>query len=111
LAKVGMSHFFSPNAVTILSYLIPILNIITAILFWIHGFRKVSAILAIILSIAYLLYSLFIYFDPNVSCNCSNLFWNINPKLQMLYFATSIILSIFFLTHKQKESTNESSIF
>ncbi|OQY94186.1 MAG: hypothetical protein B6D37_09280 [Sphingobacteriales bacterium UTBCD1] len=111
LVKVGTSHFFSPNVVTVLSYFIPILDIITAVLLLLNGFRKISAMLAIVLSIAYLLYALFIFWGPNVSCNCSNIFWNINPKLQMMYFSISMVLSIFFLIHKQKDNTNESSIF
>ncbi len=106
LVKVGTTHFFSPATVSVLSYLIPLLNILAATLLWVKGVVRLPALLLFLLSAGYLYYIIMTYTKLDTSCNCTNLFGTIELKWQALFFLISAIMSalLFFVRKRQSIS-------
>lgn len=95
LIKAGMSHFFSPDVVGILSYLLTVFNFAAAILLWFKGSMKIAAAFGIVLCIGYVSYTLLILLIGDASCDCANLFPDIGFKWQLFLFLLPLILSIY----------------
>jgi hypothetical protein len=100
LVKAGMSHFFSPGLVGILSYLLPVVSFAAAILVWFKGFIKAGAASGIILCIGYMLYPLLILLIGDASCDCANIFPDVGFKWQLVLFLVPLALSTYLFLSK-----------
>jgi|GEM_PF-6793450 len=106
LVKVGTTHFFSPATVSMLSYLIPALNILAATLLWVRGVVRLPALLLFFLSAGYLYYIVMNYMKLDTSCNCTNLFGTIGLKWQALLFSVCALMSVYLFFVRERNAAS-----
>ncbi|MFT4202668.1 MAG: hypothetical protein QM610_02025 [Chitinophagaceae bacterium] len=93
--KMGLSHFFSPNLVGILSFIVPILDVFTGVSILLLNAPKIALWTGMVISTAYLIYNIALYAMTGNDCGCANVFFDINLKCQIFLFSLMIIFIIF----------------
>jgi hypothetical protein len=103
LLKVGMSHLFAPCVVDLLSYLTPMVSLITALFLF---FNKQAAIyVAEAIFFLYGAYAAYLYISTGSTCGCANVFIDIDLRQ---IFASSIlfVLGLTIIVGKSKQRNN-----
>lgn len=98
--KIGMSHFFEPQFVGILTYLLIILGIFggLGVIFWGNRWSIIPAFLILLF---YLIYNISLLVSTGSNCGCANIFIDIDLRIQIASCAIFLILSLIFLLKKR----------
>lgn len=98
--KLGMSHFFSPSHVDLITWLIISLNFIVSI-FILFFNNKFANILTLLLFFFYIGYSSALIYSTNSFCGCGNIFIDFDLRFQI---GIGILLCICLILFNFKKS-------
>ncbi|MDQ0640228.1 hypothetical protein QF042_003793 [Pedobacter sp. W3I1] len=102
LVKVGMTDFFPPFLVGVLSFAMPILTAINGLFLLLRSEKKSSIYFALATFSFYTLYNLFLYIKTGDDCGCSNFFIDIELHKQLIIGMTAILFCGLVLPRKQQ---------